>query len=61
MTIDTKTAQLILDAIAWDNDEWVASREEDEWPDHMKIAVARKDFINFCKARGIDYVKIEKA
>ena len=61
MTINAKTAQLILDAIAWDNDEWVASREEDEWPNHMKIAVAREDFMKFCEARGIDYVKVGKA
>ena len=58
MYIDEKTAQLILDAIAWCNDDWVTNLEE-EWTDSMKVVVARADFLLFCKDRGIEGVEKE--
>ena len=58
MYINKETAQLILDAIAWSNDEWLEAIEE-EWTDEVRLAVARNDFINFCHDRGIDGVEVE--
>ena len=52
MYINEETAQLILDAIAWSNDEWIKASEE-TWTNSQKVAVARVDFVNFCHARGI--------
>ena len=56
MYIDEKTAQLILDAIAWSNQEWVNSLEQ-EWSQSVATAVARDDFVRFCEARGIEGVE----
>lgn len=54
MTIDTMTAQLILDAIAWCNDKWLQALDDrPEWSVHEKVAVARNDFICFCNERKI--------
>ena len=56
MTIDEKTAQLILDALAWSNRDWMDSldwnhNEADE------TSLAQGDFVRFCKARGIEFVE----
>lgn len=56
MYINEKTAQLILDAIAWSNQEWVNALEQ-EWSQNVATAVARDDFVRFCKARGIEGVE----
>ena len=56
MYINEKTAQLILDAIAWSNQEWVNSLEQ-EWSQSVATAVARDDFVRFCEARGIEGVE----
>lgn len=48
--VDEKTAQLILDAIAWCNQDW---REILEWNDVDTLEMDRADFVRFCKARGI--------
>lgn len=56
MYINEKTAQLILDAIAWSNQEWVNSLELD-WSQDVATAVARNDFVRFCEARGIEGVE----
>ena len=55
MTIDNQTAQLILDALAWCNKDWLEA-EERELSEHEQIALARQDFVRFCHARGIDEV-----
>lgn len=56
MTIDEKTAQLILDAIAWSNDDWMDSLGWEFGHDNS-VATARADFIRFCRARGIEFVE----
>lgn len=56
MYINEKTAQLILDAIAWSNQEWVNVLEQ-EWSQNVATAVARDDFVRFCEARGIEGVE----
>ena len=56
MYINEKTAQLILDAIAWSNQEWVKAIEQ-EWSQSVATAVARDDFVRFCEARGIEGVE----
>ncbi len=56
MTIDEKTAQLILDALAWSNDNWLKDLEE-EWPDSLRLAIARVDFTRFCEDRGITTIE----
>ena len=61
MTIDEKTAQLILDALAWSNDNWRECIDESQ---HIsaedRIAEARADFLGFCRARGIEDVVVRK-
>lgn len=59
MNINEQTAQLILDAIAWCNEEWT-SASGDHWSNSEKIAVAREDFINFCNDRGISSVEVTR-
>ena len=56
MTIDTNTAQLILDALAWSNKDWMESMN---WnmTDADITCSARADFVRFCRARGIDTVE----
>lgn len=56
MYINEKTAQLILDAIAWSNQEWVNALEQ-EWSQNVATTVARNDFVRFCEARGIEGVE----
>lgn len=56
MYINEKTAQLILDAIAWSNQEWVNSLDQ-KWSQSAATAVARNDFVRFCEARGIEGVE----
>lgn len=56
MYINEKTAQLILDALAWSNQEWANAIELD-WSQDVATAVARNDFIGFCEARGIEGVE----
>ena len=56
MYINEQTAQLILDALAWSNQEWVNTLEMD-WSQSVATAVARDDFVRFCEARGIEGVE----
>jgi hypothetical protein len=56
MYIDEKTAQLILDAIAWSNQDWMDSLNWDFKEDNA-VETARVDFVRFCKARGIEGVE----
>ena len=50
--ISEETAQLILDAIAWSNKDWMDSLD---WSFNQggEVDNARIDFIRFCRARGI--------
>ena len=54
--IDEKTAQLILDALAWSNRDWMDSLDWN-YDDSDQIALARGDFVRFCKDRGIEGVE----
>lgn len=58
MTIKEETAQLILDAIAWTNRDWMDSLDYN-YTDTDIVDLARQDFIRFCKDRGIDGVQKE--
>lgn len=57
MYIDQKTAQLILDAIAWENAEWRDLVELD-YSDQQIIELSRTDFVRFCRDRGIEGVEV---
>lgn len=57
MEIDAKTAQLILDAIAFMNKNWFNAMEWDYSAEEMTVD-ARTDFIRFCEARGIKTVTV---
>ena len=57
MEIDAKTAQLILDAIAFVNKDWFDAMEWDYSAEEMTID-ARAHFVRFCKARGIKNVTV---
>ena len=57
MEIDVKTAQLILDAIAFMNKDWFDAMEWDYDAEEMTVD-ARADFIRFCEARGIKNVTV---
>jgi hypothetical protein len=50
--ISEETAQLILDAIAWSNKDWMDTLD---WNFNQggEVDNARVDFIRFCRARGI--------
>lgn len=50
--IDEKTAQLVLDAIAWCNEDWIDALEW-QWSENESVGTARNDFVRFCKDRGI--------
>ena len=52
MYISEETAQLILDALAWSNKDWMDSLD---WNFNQggEVDNARTDFIRFCRARGI--------
>ena len=55
MYISEETAQLILDAIAWSNRDWM---DVLNWTGtHNDVDTTRGDFIRFCKARGIEGVE----
>lgn len=56
MYINEKTAQLILDAIAWSNKDWTDALGWEQTDKEM-INMARADFVRFCKARGIEGVE----
>lgn len=56
MTIDERTAQLILDAIAWCNNDWIQA-EEIDLSNETILALNRKDFSKFCHDRGIEYIE----
>lgn len=58
MEINVETAQLILDAIAWANEKWQGDLGY-QLSDGEKIALARKDFVEFCEDRGIESVVVE--
>ena len=54
--IDEKTAQLVLDALAWCNEDWCDTLGWSK--DEYDITIfARGDFIRFCEARGIKGVE----
>ena len=57
MWINEQTAQLILDAITWTNDDWVIAGDEEEWNEETKIMVAHENFIRFCADRGIEGIE----
>ena len=56
MYINEQTAQLILDALAWCDNDWrdVLGWSEDEFD---VTTSARNDFVRFCEARGIKGVE----
>ena len=56
MYISEETAQLILDALAWSNKDWMDSLD---WNFNQggEVDNARTDFIRFCRARGIEGVE----
>lgn len=56
MYISEETAQLILDAIAWCNKDWIEAIMWDE-DEAEQVDRARFDFVRFCKARGIEGVE----
>lgn len=56
MYISEETAQLILDAIAWSNKDWMDTLDWD-FNCGGEIDNARTDFIRFCRARGIEGVE----
>jgi hypothetical protein len=55
MEIDARTAQLILDAIAFMNMDWFDALEW-HYSEEEITTDARADFIRFCEARGIKTV-----
>ena len=56
MYINEETAQLILDAIAWSNKDWMETLNWD-FNQVDEVNDARIGFIRFCKARGIQGVE----
>ena len=56
--INEETAQLILDAIAWCNRDWMDALGG-EYTESDEIGMARNDFVRFCKDRGISGVEKE--
>lgn len=58
MTINTETAQLILDAIAWCNKDWMDSLDWESDPE-QDLMESRIDFVRFCRDRGIDSVEVK--
>lgn len=56
MYINEETAQLILDAIAWSNKDWMDTLDWD-FNRGGEIDNARVDFVRFCRARGIEGIE----
>ena len=56
MYISEETAQLILDALAWCNKDWIEAINWDE-DESEQTDRAHVDFIRFCRARGIEGVE----
>lgn len=56
MWINEQTAQLILDALYWSNQDWTDSLEW-KWSENEATGVAKNDFLRFCDARGIEGVE----
>ena len=56
MYINEETAQLILDALAWSNRDWMDSLDWVGDPEEQ-VLDARADFIRFCRARGIEGIE----
>lgn len=54
MYIKEETAQLILDAIAWSNEDWHKALDDEKG---ATVDEARIDFIRFCRVRGIEGVE----
>lgn len=57
MTINEQTAQLILDAIAWCNHDWIEALGWDHMNQNDELLQARSDFTRFCEVRGISDVE----
>ena len=57
MYINEETAQLILDAIAWSNKDWMDSLDWINLDKDAGVEEARIDFVRFCRARGIEGVE----
>ena len=55
--IDERTAQLIFDAIAWCNRDWVNACNWSE-EEYDIVNSSRVDFVRFCHERGIENVKV---
>lgn len=58
MSIDVKTAMMILDVLQWCNDDWMkvldwSNREENA------TGILLDDFKRYCEERGIEYVEGE--
>lgn len=56
MYINEETAQLILDALAWENKDWMDSLGWN-YTESDQVSLAQGDFIRFCKERGIEGVE----
>jgi len=55
MYITQETAQLLLDAIAWE----LMDNLGEEVCTPFVVEQARKDFVRFCDARGIEGVEVK--
>lgn len=57
--IDERTAQLIFDAIAWCNRDWMDALEWDN-DEYDILTSSRGDFKRFCAERGITSIKVSR-
>jgi hypothetical protein len=55
MKITEREAQLIFDALAWELQAWAPNGFQGTIDPEI-IKIAREDFVEFCKARGIESV-----
>jgi hypothetical protein len=55
MEITEREAQLILDALAWELQTWTPNGFQGTI-DPEVVKIAREDFVQFCKDRGIESV-----
>ena len=53
MEITEREAQLILNALAWENYTWSHDEDFNGYVSKEIIAQARKDFVDFCRQTGI--------